>query len=128
MNASQLASRNGPRRPFPAVSYRPVGRLADLARLAEPCDTPAEIVDFALTARLAGGRLADTWSWGVLKLPSGRRCPVCTTFGAKGLLLLEVAKTVRLMGGGSRGPRLFTDVAGDDGAGLRTRKGAELDA
>ncbi len=99
MNAPQLASRNGPRRPFPAVSYRPVGRLADLARLAEPCDTPAEIVDFALTARLAGGRLADTWSWGVLKLPSGRRCPVCTTFGAKGLLLLEVAKTVRLTGG-----------------------------
>ncbi|MGI4788806.1 MAG: hypothetical protein ACRYFS_08145 [Janthinobacterium lividum] len=86
----------GPRRPHPSINYRPLGRLADLARPADPTASPAEIVDFALTSRLSGNRLADTWSWGVLKLPSGRQCPVCTTFGQKGFLLLELLKSIDL--------------------------------
>ncbi len=97
-----------PSRPHPSAFYQPADRLADLAgsfRFALPPskgggataeETEAEIVDFALTARLSGCRLADTFSWGVFRLPSGRPVHACTTFGRKGFLLLEVAKEVSL--------------------------------
>jgi hypothetical protein len=91
----------GPRRPHPAICYQSIGRLADLAGTTNrnPCSAelpPASILDFALTTRLSEKRLADTWSWGVLRLPSGQCCSACTTFGPKGLLLLEVLKGVDL--------------------------------
>ena len=100
-----------PRRPRPSASYRPVDRLAALAgsfRFALPpsfedgdtAEIPeAEIVDFALTARLSSRRMADTWSWGVFRLPSGRLVHACTTFGRRGFLLLEVAKEASLSPG-----------------------------
>lgn len=100
-----------PSRPHTAVSYRPVGRLADLAapfRFASPpseeggadsaetlTNPPltAEIVDFALTPPLGPGRRADTWSWGVLKLVGRPPLPACTTFDRRsGCLVLETAR------------------------------------
>ena len=91
----------GPRRPYPAIRYQAIGRLADLAGTTSRnhCSTelsPASILDFALTTRLSEKRLADTWSWGVLRLPSGKCCSACTTFDAKGFLLLEVQEGLSL--------------------------------
>ncbi len=116
MNNSAL-----PRRPHPAASYRPVARLATLASsfrfalppsteggserppAAEKTKTPetasVEIVDFALTTRLSGQRLADTWSWGLFRLASGQTVRACTTFGRKGFLLLEVEAGAHLSEG-----------------------------
>ena len=77
----------GPRRPYPSLSYWPVGRLADLSRRATPPE--AHIVALSLTPQLAGNRSADTWSSAVVEFASGYQCPVCTTFDRRGFLLLE---------------------------------------
>ena len=87
---------SGPRRPFPTrphppESYRAVGKLPDLLLackgIAEAAT--AEIVDFRRTAKRAWGAWADTFSHGVLRLPSGELSWFCTTFSGQGHLILE---------------------------------------
>ena len=92
-----------PCRSHPAVSYRTVDRLTALVgtscfslppnqKIQESAENrSAEVLDFGMTGRLSGGRLADTYSFGLFRLPSGQEVPACTTFDTKGFLLMEVA-------------------------------------
>ena len=89
-------STTGPRRPFPTrphppESYCAAGKLPDLLLackgMAEAAT--AEIVDFRRTAKRAWGAWADTFSHGVLRLPSGELSWFCTTFSGQGHLILE---------------------------------------
>jgi len=82
----------GPCRPYPPYSYQAQPTpLPDLFRLLET-EGGAEVMNFHLTPRLAGGRWADTYSHGLACLPSGSSFPVCTTFSRRGKLLLEIPK------------------------------------